>query len=82
MRPCYKSDYTPIMQLMWEGRPGNTTVRTEAFIVTENGHIHQTAHFFPVANMWQHHIGSLDTTEGHQASYTPALIGTHVNNPG
>lgn len=70
------------MQLMWEGRPGNTTVRTEAFTVTENGHIHQTAHFFPVANMWQHHIGSLDTTEGHQASYTPALIGTHVNNPG
>lgn len=51
------------MQHMWDGLPGNTPVGTEAFIVTKNRHIHQTAHFFPVANAWQHHLGSLDTTE-------------------
>lgn len=33
------------MQLMWEGLPGNVTVRTESFIVTKNGCI-QTAYFF------------------------------------
>lgn len=51
------------MQLMWEGLPGNTTVRTGSFIVTKNGHIHQTAHFSPVANAWQHRLRLLDTTE-------------------
>lgn len=64
------------MQLMWEGLPGNTTVRTESFIVTKNGHIHQTAHFFAVANAWQHRLQSLDTTE----RWHPTLqCSTHVN---
>lgn len=48
---------------MWEGQPGNTTVKTDSFIVTKNRHIHQTAHPFPVTNAWQHHFHSLDTAE-------------------
>ncbi len=65
------------MQLMWEGLPGNTTARTESFIVMKNGHIHHTAHFFAGANAWQHHLQTLDTTV--LTSYTPVLMMTHVN---
>lgn len=64
---------------MREGLPGNRTMTTEPFIVTKNGHIHQTAYFFPVANAWKHHLPPLDTTVS--ASYTPMLMGANVNNP-
>lgn len=43
--------------------PGNKTLRTASFIIEKNGHIHQAAHIFPVANAWQHYLEPPDTIE-------------------